>query len=98
MRPEPGGRRGQADALVARLHQQLIGDSVTGHDEASISAIAREQHPLLAEDAVAEVVEQLPQLPQGGLREVGDTQLVAGVDLDTVGPQPRRGRQRLAQR
>jgi pilus assembly protein CpaF len=59
MRPEPGGRRGQADALVARLHQQLIGDSVTGHDEASISAIAREQHPLLAEDAVAEVVEQV---------------------------------------
>ena len=59
MRPEPGGRRGQADALVARLHQQLIGDSVTGHDDASISAIAREQHPLLAEDAVAEVVEQV---------------------------------------
>ena len=59
MRPEQGGRRGQADALVARLHQQLIGDSVTGHDEASISAIAREQHPLLAEDAVAEVVEQV---------------------------------------
>ena len=59
MRPEPGGRRGQADALVARLHQQLIGDSVTGHDEASISAIARQQHPLLAEDEVAEVVEQV---------------------------------------
>lgn len=59
MRPESGGRRGQADALVARLHQQLIGDSVTSHDEASISAIAREQHPLLAEDAVAEVVEQV---------------------------------------
>lgn len=59
MRPETGGRRGQADALVARLHQQLVGDSATGHDEASILAMTRMHDPLMADAEVAEVVEQV---------------------------------------
>jgi pilus assembly protein CpaF len=59
MRPESGGRRGQADALVSRLHQQLVGDSVAGHDESSISALTRVHDPLMADSAVAAVVEQL---------------------------------------
>jgi pilus assembly protein CpaF len=59
MRPESVGRRGQADALVARLHQQLIGDSDRDDDPASIHELTRSIDPLLPESAVAEVVGQV---------------------------------------
>ncbi len=59
MRPEPIGRRGQADALVARLHQQLVADTSETGDPATIHELTRALDPLLPESSVAEVVGQV---------------------------------------
>ncbi len=61
MRPEVGGRRGQADALVDRLHQQLVGGSGSPGDTSAsaIHEFARSDDPLLPEAEVAVVVEAL---------------------------------------
>lgn len=59
MRPESGGRREQADALVARLHHRLVGDDIPSPDPASIHELTRVEDPLLPEAEVARVVEQV---------------------------------------
>ena len=59
MRPESGGRRGQSDALVARLHQQLVGEDGTDVDTSTLHELTRAADPLLPESAVARVVEEV---------------------------------------
>ncbi|NCY16219.1 MAG: CpaF family protein [Actinobacteria bacterium] len=59
MRREMGGRREQSEALVARLHHQLIGDSVEQRDLSNIEELTRSLDPLLPDSEVAEVVGQL---------------------------------------
>ncbi|CAB4323911.1 unannotated protein [freshwater metagenome] len=61
MRPEVGGRRGHAESLVDRLHQQLLGTGGPPVDTsaATIHELARIDDPLLPEPEVTSVVEQL---------------------------------------
>ncbi len=61
MRPEGGGRRGPAESLVDRLHQQLLGAGGAPADTsaATIHELARADDPLLPEQEVTAVVEQL---------------------------------------
>jgi pilus assembly protein CpaF len=59
MRHDAGARRTQADALVARLHQQLLDDTGEPDDPSAIHERTRAIDPLLPETAVADVVGQV---------------------------------------
>ncbi len=65
MRPESVSRRGQTDALVARLHHQLVGDTTEDHDRSTIHELTRSLDPLLPESEVAEVVGQVTSRVSG---------------------------------
>ena len=61
MRRDPSAGRVRTDALVERLHRQIVGDSAVPEapTDGAVLELAREHEPLLTDTVIYEVVEQV---------------------------------------